>query len=464
MQPAGIIIRIRGSVIDAAFPGPTPPQIGEALEVPVAGAAPVVVEVASHVAPGLVRGIAMQSTSGLARGMAVVATGGPISVPVGEAVLGRMIDVCGRPIDLGGAFPAAAPRRPILHAAPPLAAVSGERQMMHTGIKVIDLLAPIALGGKAGMLGGAGVGKTVLIMEIIRSTVEHYAGQAVFAGIGERSREGNELWHEMKDTGVLAKTTLIYGQMNEPPGARYRVGLSALAVAEHCRDELGRNVLLMIDNMVRYIQAGGEVSGLLGRMPSRVGYQPTLADDIAAIQERIVSAHGSAITSIQAVYVPADDFTDPAVAQTFAHLDSALVLSRSMAAEGLYPAIDPLASTSSLLDPAVVGERHAACAVALRRTIATYRELQDIIAMLGLEELGEDDRAAVLRARRLLRFLTQPFEVTRSFTGRAGRSVAVAETIRGCEEILGGACDGWRESSFYMVGTLDEAQTKERAG
>ena len=461
MSPAGTIIRIRGSVIEVAFPAAALPQVGEALEVPVAGAASVILEVASQPAPGLVRGLAMQSTSGLARGMAVIASGAPITVPVGEAVLGRMIDVCGRPIDQGGEFPAEVPRRPILRPAPPLAAISGERQMMHTGIKVIDLLAPISLGGKAGMLGGAGVGKTVLIMEIIRSTVEHYEGLAVFAGIGERSREGNELWHEMQTTGVLAKTALIYGQMNEPPGARYRVGLSALAVAEHFRDDLGRNVLLMIDNMFRYIQAGGEVSGLLGRMPSRVGYQPTLASDIAAIQERIVSVGGAAITSIQAVYVPADDFTDPAVAQTFAHLDSALVLSRSMAAEGLYPAIDPLASTSSLLDPAVVGERHVACATALRRTLATYRELQDIIALLGMEELGEDDRAAVLRARRLIRFLTQPFEVTRAFTGRPGRAVPVAETLAGCEAILGGACDGWRESSFYMVGNLDEARAKE---
>jgi F-type H+-transporting ATPase subunit beta len=462
MTATGEILRIRGSVVDVRFPPTALPAVFDAVTVPVDDSTPVVLEVEQHLDHATVRCIALQATSGLRRGQTVVASGGALQVPVGETVLGRMFDVCGRPIDHGAEFPADVPRRSIHRHGPLLAAHSGERQVMQTGIKVIDLLAPFALGGKAGLLGGAGVGKTVLIMELIRSSVEQYQGMAVFAGIGERSREGNELWNEMSATGVLAKTALVYGQMNEPPGARFRVGSTALAIAEYFRDEAGKNVLLMIDNMFRYIQAGGEVSGLLGRCPSRVGYQPTLASDIADLQERIASAGGASITSIQAVYVPADDFTDPAVAQTFAHLDSALVLSRQMAAEGLYPAIDPLASTSSLLDPAVVGERHVEVATAIRRTIATYRDLQDIIALLGMEELGEDDSRAVLRARRLIRFLTQPFEVTRTFTGRAGRSVPIAETIRGCEEILSGACDTWKEASFYLVGTIDEAREKER--
>ncbi len=355
------------------------------------------------------------------------------------------------------------PRAAIHRGAPPLAEQGRDTAPFLTGIKAIDLLAPLARGGKAAMFGGAGVGKTVLIMELIRTTVEKHSGISVFAGIGERSREGHELWLELERSGVLARTALVFGQMNEPPGARWRVGMTALTVAEHFRDAMHTNVLLLIDNVFRFVQAGGEVSGLLGRLPSRVGYQSTLATEIAELEERIASVRDAAVTSIQAVYVPADDFTDPAVAETFTHLDSSIVLSRDMASQGLYPAIDPLASTSVMLDPRVVGERHYQTAEAVRRLIEQYRELQEIISLLGMEELSAADRTAVNRARRLVRFLTQPFAVTAQFTGETGVAVALEDTLAGCRAVLDGEADAWAESSLYMVGTLADARAKEQA-
>jgi F-type H+-transporting ATPase subunit beta len=389
--------------------------------------------------------------------------GGPISVPVGPAILGRLINSLGEPIDHGEALPADVPRFPIHRQAPPLSTEHADHSMFHTGIKIIDLLAPLPQGGKAAMFGGAGVGKTVLIMELIRTTVETYSGISVFAGIGERSREGHELWRELQRSGVLEKTALVFGQMNEPPGARWRVGMTALAVSEYFRDEVHQNVLLLIDNVFRFVQAGGEVSGLLGRFPSRVGYQPTLATEIAELEERIASTADAAVTSIQAVYVPADDFTVPAVASTFAHLDSSIVLSREMASQGLYPAIDPLASTSVMVDPRILGETHFELAGEVRQLIEHYRELQEIISLLGLEELSTSDRAIVGRARRLIRFLTQPFEVTAQFTGQKGVSVSLQDTLAGCRAILDGETDDWAESSLYMVGTLEEARAREQA-
>jgi F-type H+-transporting ATPase subunit beta len=451
---------VSGSVVDVAFPTASLPPINNALAVDWDGPHPLLVEVQFHLDPGTVRGVAMQETAGLACGTPVHDLAGPLTVPVGPAVLGRLINVVGEPIDHGEPLPADTPRASIHHAAPPLATQHADRTLFHTGIKTIDLLAPLARGGKAAMFGGAGVGKTVLIMELIRSTVEAYSGIAVFAGIGERSREGHELWQELAHSGVLEKTALVFGQMNEPPGARWRVGMTALALAEHFRDRQHQNVLLLIDNVFRFVQAGGEVSGLLGRLPSRVGYQPTLATEIAELQERITSAGEVAVTSIQAVYVPADDFTDPAVAATFAHLDSSIVLSRDMASEGLYPAIDPLASTSVMLDPEVVGTDHYALASEVRRLIEHYRELQEIISLLGMEELSAADRTAVKRARRLIRFLTQPFEVTAQFTGQSGVSVPLADTLAGCRAILDGATDDWTEQSLYMIGTLDEAHAR----
>jgi len=459
----GRVVAVNGSVVDVAFPGGDPPAINTALEVQWDGPHRLVVEVHQHLGPQTVRGVAMQDTGGLGGGVAVLDTGGPIEVTTGEAVLGRLINVVGDPVDHGPAFPVDAPKSAIHRAPPALNAQRSGGELFLTGIKIIDLLAPLAQGGKAAMFGGAGVGKTVLIMELIGATVERYAGISVFAGVGERSREGHELWRELQRSGVLERTALVFGQMNEPPGARWRVGLTALTVAEYFRDVMHRNVLLLIDNVFRFVQAGGEVSGLLGRMPSRVGYQPTLATEIAELEERIASVEGAAVTSIQAVYVPADDFTDPAVAETFTHLDSSIVLSREMASQGLYPAIDPLASTSTLLDPRVVGDEHYALAEEARRLIERYRDLQEIISLLGMEELSAADRTAVGRARRLIRFLTQPFAVTSQLTGLKGVSVELADTLAGCRAILDGAADGWAESSLYMVGTLDDARAKERA-
>jgi len=456
----GIVRAVRGSVVDVQFGHGVLPALDEALVIE-DGKRTVFAEVQLHLDPHTVRAVALEPTGGLPRGAMVRPSGTPISVPVGEAMLGRVIDVLGRPVDGGVPIESHAPRSPIHRTPPPLAVQKAAYEPFETGIKVIDLLAPLARGGKAAMFGGAGVGKTVLVMELIRRMVEGYEGISVFAGIGERTREGHELLHEMRQSGVLERTVLVFGQMNEPPGARWRVGATALAVAEHFRDVAGRNVLLLMDNVFRFVQAGAEVSGLLGRLPSRVGYQPTLATEVAGLEQRIVSVEGAAVTSIQAVYVPADDFTDPAVAEVFGHLDSSIVLSRTIAAEGAYPAVDPLLSSSALLDEDVVGAEHFRVAEAVRESIARYRELQDIIALVGMEELGASDRATVRRARRLQRFLTQPFTVTEAFTGLPGRSVTVEHTIAGCAAILDGRCDDWDERSLYMVGDLDEAQTRE---
>jgi len=456
----GRVVGVRGSVVDVAFPAGELPALNDALDVTMADGRTLTVEVQQHLDQTTVRSVALEVTSGLMRGEPVHATGASITVPVGEAVLGRLIDVLGHPHDGKPPFAADVERWPIHRPAPLLKHQSTVREPFMTGIKVIDLLAPLVRGGKAGMFGGAGVGKTVLIMELIRTTVERYQGVSVFAGVGERSREGHELLQELTGSGVIARTALVFGQMNEPPGARWRVGHAALTVAEYFRDAKHQDVLLLMDNVFRFVQAGSEVSGLLGRLPSRVGYQPTLATEIAALQERIASAAGAAITSIQAVYVPADDYTDPAVAETFSHLDSSIVLSRDMAAEGLYPAIDPLASTSILLDPQVVGADHFALAQQVRKTIAHYRDLQEIIALLGMEELSAADKTVVFRARRLLRFLTQPFLVTEAFTGMAGRTVDLKDTLAGCRAILDGHADDISESAFYMVGTFEEAVDK----
>jgi len=417
-----------------------------------------VLEVQQHSGPNRVRTIAMSFTAGLQRGQPVRRTGRPISVPVGKAVLGRLLNVLGDTIDKDAAIPDDAPRRSIHQPAPSLTEGQASDEIYETGIKVIDLLTPMPVGGKAGMFGGAGVGKTVLIMELIHTTLKKHKGVSVFGGIGERSREGLELWDEMRESGVLENSVLVFGQMNEPPGARFRTGLAALTISEHFRDEVGQNVLLFIDNVFRFVQAGMEVSGLLGRMPSRVGYQPTLATEIGDLEQRIGSRGRGAITSVQAVYVPADDLTDPACVHTFTHLDAAIVLARDMAAQGLYPAIDPLQSSSKLLDPRVVGDEHYELAQAVRRTIAHYKDLRDIISMLGMEELSEDDRRMVLRARHLQRFLTQPFFVTEQFTGTPGKRVPLDETIAGCQAILRGELDQAAESNLYMIGPIDEAR------
>jgi F-type H+-transporting ATPase subunit beta len=442
---------VRGSVVEVEFPAELP-AINEALRLTADGRA-VILEVAHHLDPHTVRAIAMSHTEGLGRGMLVERTGQPITVPVGPETLGRLFNALGEPLDEGGPL-VAVERWPIHRPAPSLAAQRRALELLETGIKVIDLLAPLARGGKAGLIGGAGVGKTILLQEIIRTMNRHHGGVAVFAGVGERTREGNDLWCEMKDTGVLGQSILVFGQMNDAPGSRFRVGLAALTMAEYFRDRLHQEVMFLVDNVFRYVQAGSEVSGLLGRLPSEVGYQPTLADDLAALEERIASVNGAAITSVQAVYVPADDLTDPAVVQTFAHLDASIVLSRSLAAQGLYPAIDPLASTSRLLDPVYLGHRHYAVALRVKETIERYRELQDIISMLGLEELSVEDQRTVRRARRLERFLTQPLLVTEAFTGHKGCHVPLADTVAGCKEILAGKFDDQEEGSLYMIGAI----------
>jgi F-type H+-transporting ATPase subunit beta len=462
-EKLGKVVAIRGAVIDIAFEAGQLPAIEEALTIEDDLQKDVIAEVQAHLDQSTVRAIALQATTGLKRGDLARASGNPVMVPVGEKVLGRLIDVVGRVGDSLGNLPSDTPRRPIHHSPPPLSVQTGTSELFITGIKVVDLLAPMAQGGKAAMFGGAGVGKTVLVMELIHAMVESYQGISVFAGVGERSREGHEMLLDMAGSGVLGRTSLVYGQMNEPPGARWRVPMTALTIAEFFRDERHQNVLLLMDNVFRFVQAGAEVSGLLGRMPSRVGYQPTLASEVAALQERIASVGGASITAIEAVYVPADDFTDPAVTTIAAHVDSMVVLSRSMAAEGMYPAVDPIASSSILLDPLVVGEEHARVATDVRQMIEHYRELQDVISLLGVEELGSEDRQIVERARRLQRFLTQPFTVTEAFTGVPGRSVKVADTIAGCKAIMAGDCDSWQESSLYMVGTLEEARQKEEA-
>ena len=458
---SGRVAAVHGSVIDIAFDPGMLPAINEAVAIEWDLGPPLIAEVQQHLGPAMVRVVALGGTAGLRRGASAAALGELIRAPVGEPVLGRLLDAIGDPIDRGPPLPADIEYRPIHAPAPALNRQSGTREIFHTGIKVIDLLAPLIAGGKAAMFGGAGVGKTVLIMELIRTAVERHSGISVFAGIGERSREGHELLLELGQSGVLKRTALVFGQMNEPPGARWRAGLTALSIAEHFRDAAHENVLLLIDNVYRLVQAGGEVSGLLGHLPSRVGYQPTLASEIAEFEERIASVAGAAITSIQAVYVPADDFTDPAVAEIFSHLDSSIVLSRGMASEGMYPAVDPLASTSSLLDARFIGEAHYRIAQDVRKAIAHYRELQEIIALLGIEELSAGDRVAVKRARHLMRFLTQPFMVTVAFTGKPGRTVELDATLAGCRAILDGEADEWAEGSVYMVGDLEEARQKE---
>ncbi|WP_116131549.1 F0F1 ATP synthase subunit beta [Tropicimonas sp. IMCC34043] len=460
-QAAGIVHAVRGAVVDVVFPDADLPPIDSALVVEWHRPSPLILEVHSHLDRTTLRAVAFQSTSGLARGVSVRATGAPVAVPVGKAVLGRLLDVVGDPQDNGPALPENTPRRSIHALPPPLKSQTGAIDMFETGIKVIDLLTPMAQGGKAAMFGGAGVGKTVLVMELIRAMVEKYEGISVFAGIGERSREGHELLTEMQGSGVLERTVLVYGQMNEPPGARWRAALTALTISEHFRDQQHRNVLLLMDNVFRFVQAGAEVSSLLGRLPSRVGYQPTLATEVAGLQERIASVAGSAVTAIQAVYVPADDFTDPAVTTISSHMDCVIVLSRAQAAEGFYPAIDPLSSSSMLLDPLVVGEAHYRTAEAVRQALARFRELTDIISLLGIEELGAADRQIVRRARRLQRFLTQPFMVTEAFTGTPGASVPLADTLAGCRAILDGEADDWSERSLYMIGTFEDARRKE---
>lgn len=461
--PVGRISAVRGPVVDVVFPEGGLPAINSVLSIEREDAPALLLEVHAHLGTARVRSIALRETAGLARGVPVRYAGDAILVPVGEKVLGRLLDVTGSTRDDGAPLPDDVPRRPIHGPPPALLSETAMTAVFETGIKVIDLLAPLARGGKAAMFGGAGVGKTVLVMELIHAMAEKYQGISIFAGVGERSREGHEMLHDMKASGVLERTALIYGQMNEPPGARWRVPLTALTIAEYFRDHEHRNVLLLMDNIFRFVQAGSEISGLLGRLPSRVGYQPTLASEVAALQERIASVAGASVSSIQAVYVPADDFTDPAVTAISSHMDSSIVLSRSLAAEGFYPAVDPLSSTSLLLDPIVVGDEHYRLAEQARETLARFKELQDIIALLGVEELGAADRQVVRRARRLQRFLTQPFAVTESFTGTAGKSVALADTLAGCKAILDGETDDWAEGSLYMVGTIGEARSKESA-
>jgi F-type H+/Na+-transporting ATPase subunit beta len=419
----------------------------------------IIVEVAQHLGENTVRCVAMEPTEGLVRGMQVIDLGAPISVPVGKEVLGRVINVIGEPVDKMGPVDTTE-RWPIHRDAPSLSDQSTSIEVLETGIKVIDLLEPYMKGGKTGLFGGAGVGKTVIIMELIHHIALQHGGVSVFAGVGERTREGNDLWHEMKESGVIDKAALIYGQMTEPPGARLRVGLTGLTVAEYFRDVEGQDVLLFIDNIFRFTQAGSEVSALLGRMPSAVGYQPTLATEMGALQERITSTHKGSITSVQAIYVPADDLTDPAPATAFAHLDATTVLSRQIAELGIYPAVDPLDSTSRILDPRVVGEEHYGVARSVQRVLQRYKDLQDIIAILGMEELSEDDKVTVARARKIQRFLSQPFFVAETFTGTPGRYVPLAETVAAFKEIIAGNMDHLPEQAFYMVGNLSEASEK----
>ncbi len=456
----GRIRQIIGTVVDIEFPPGQVPGIFNAVEIPVPEEDRVLVaEVEQHLGNNWVRCLAMGSTDGLRRGMPAYDTGAPITVPVGPETLGRLFNVLGEPIDNAG--PVNAQKRyPIHRPAPPFAEQETTRQILETGIKVFDLICPFTRGGKVGALGGAGVGKTVIIQELIRNIAAEHGGISVFAGVGERTREGNDLWLEMRHSGVINKTVLVFGQMNEPPGVRQRVALTGLTMAEYFRDEQGQDVLLFIDNIYRYTLAGMEVSALLGRMPSAVGYQPTLATEMGELQERITSTKRGSITSFQAIYVPADDFADPGVATTFAHLDAVVILDRALTEQGLYPAVDPLASTSRALDPRVVGQEHYAVAREVQRVLQRYKELQDIIAILGIEELSEEDKLVVHRARRLQRFLTQPFFVAEVFTGTPGRYVPVRETVRGFKEILEGKWDHLPEAAFYMVGTIEEAAEK----
>ena len=456
----GRVVSVRGSVVDASFPERLP-GIHEMLH---SESGDVRIEVISQPSMSAIRGIALTPTRGLSRGDRLFATLRPLTVKVGKPLLGRMLNVFGEPIDYGGALPDDGTRDRSVHRLPPAMSERSTRsEIFETGIKAIDLLAPLERGGKAGLFGGAGVGKTVLITELIHNIVGSHHGVSLFCGIGERCREAEELYREMQQTGVLDNTVLVFSQMNEPPGARFRVGHTALTMAEYFRDDLQQDVLLLIDNIFRFVQAGTEVSGLMGELPSRVGYQPTLASDIAGLEERICSTRSGAITSVQAVYVPADDFTDPAAVHTFAHLSASIVLSRKRASEGLYPAIDPLQSSSNMLLPSIVGPKHYSVAQSVRQTLAEYEDLKDIIAMLGLEELSRDDRRIVSRSRRLERFLTQPFFSTEQFTGMSGRSVDLPDVITGCERILDDEFNDRPERSLYMIGKVDEATPAEKS-
>ncbi|MBI2337663.1 F0F1 ATP synthase subunit beta, partial [Candidatus Daviesbacteria bacterium] len=449
------------AVVDVEFDSKHLPAIYNALKIVNRGQGTadsnLVLEVQQHLGEGVVRAVAMGATDGLKRGTEVTDTGSSISVPVGQEVLGRLFNVLGEPIDQKGVVKAKK-TLPIHRQAPGFAEQSTESEVFETGIKVIDLLAPFVKGGKVGLFGGAGVGKTVLIQELIRNIAAEHGGYSVFAGVGERTREGNDLYHEMIDSGVIDKTAMVFGQMNEPPGARQRVALSALTMAEYFRDEAGKDVLLFIDNIFRFSQAGSEVSALLGRIPSAVGYQPTLATEMGQLQERITSTKKGSITSVQAVYVPADDYTDPAPATTFAHLDSTIALDRGLTEQGLYPAVDPLASSSRALSPDVVGQEHYEVAMAVQKVLQRYKDLQDIIAILGIEELSDEDKLTVARARKIQRFLTQPFFVGETFTGRKGKYVSIKDTIKGFKEILEGKHDSKGEQAFYMKGIIEEVQ------
>ena len=466
----GRIEEIQGVVIEAVFPERLP-EINHAITITRPAAAAdeqavgisteaggdlLVCEVQQHLGDDRVRAVAMDTTDGLARGLEVVDTGAPISVPVGEATLGRIFNLLGEPIDHLEDLPAGVERRPIHRDAPDVADLTPSTEMFETGIKVIDLLAPYAKGGKVGLFGGAGVGKTVLIQELIRNIATQHGGYSVFAGVGERTREGNDLYREMTESGVIAKTVMVFGQMNEPPGARLRVGLTGVTMAEYFRDEEGKDVLFFVDNIFRFTQAGSEVSALLGRMPSAVGYQPTLSTEMGALQERITTTKRGSITSVQAIYVPADDLTDPAPATAFSHLDATTVLERSIAELGIYPAVDPLASTSRILDPAIVGEQHYQVARTVQRILQRYKDLQDIIAILGMDELSEDDKVTVSRARKIQRFLSQPFFVAEAFTGTPGKYVKLEDTVSSFQRIVNGELDELPEQAFYMKGGIDE--------
>ena len=453
-EKKGRLTQIVGAVLDIKFEDSLP-EINEAIRIKRQDGTNLVVEVAQHLGNDTVRCVAMGPTDGLVRGMDAIATGSPIRVPVGEKTLGRIFNVLGEPIDNKPA-PEGVDYEPIHRAAPAFKEQSTEQEMLETGIKVVDLLCPYQKGGKIGLFGGAGVGKTVLIQELIRNIATEHDGFSVFTGVGERTREGNDLYHEMSESGVIDKTAMIFGQMNEPPGARMRVGLTGLTMAEYFRDKGGKDVLLFIDNIFRFTQAGSEVSALLGRMPSAVGYQPTLQTEMGALQERITSTKNGSITSVQAVYVPADDLTDPAPATTFAHLDATTTLSRAISEQGIYPAVDPLDSTSRILDPRIVGQEHYEVARGVQAILQRYKELQDIIAILGMDELSEDDKLVVSRARKVQRFLSQPFFVATQFTGMEGKYVPIAETIRGFKEILAGKHDNIPESAFLNAGSIDE--------
>ena len=458
----GRITQVIGAVLDVRFDEGKLPEINDAIRIPTRDGGELVVEVSQHLGDDTVRCIAMGTTDGLVRGMEAIATGSPISVPVGENTLGRIFNVLGQPID-NKPVPAGVSYEPIHRAAPTFAEQSTDTELLETGIKVVDLLCPYQKGGKIGLFGGAGVGKTVLIQELIHNIATEHGGYSIFTGVGERSREGNDLWTEMRESGVLDKTALVFGQMNEPPGSRMRVAETGLTMAEYFRDVEHQNVLLFIDNIFRFVQAGSEVSALLGRMPSAVGYQPTLANEMGALQERIASTKNGSVTSVQAVYVPADDLTDPAPATTFSHLDATTVLSRKIVEQGIYPAVDPLDSTSRILEPAVVGEEHYQVARKVQEILQKYKELQDIIAILGMEELSEEDKLTVARARKIQKFLSQPFSVAETFTGVPGKYVPLKETVRGFKAIIDGEMDEYPENAFFNVGTIEDVIEKAKA-